>query len=48
VVKVPGVNHLLVPATTGEPDEYSGLKDKNVSVDVSRAIVSWLQTIPPR
>ena len=22
VVKVPGVNHLLVPATTGEVDEY--------------------------
>ena len=23
VVKVPGVNHLLVPATTGEVDEYA-------------------------
>ena len=48
LAKVPGVNHLLVPATTGEADEYSSLKDKNVSADVSAAIVDWLRTIPPR
>jgi pimeloyl-ACP methyl ester carboxylesterase len=48
LARIPGVNHLLVPAATGETDEYTSLKDKNVSVDVSRAIVSWLQTIPPR
>ena len=44
VVRVRGINHLLVPATTGEADEYPNLKDKRVSVEVSRAIVSWLQT----
>ena len=44
VVRVRGVNHLLVPATTGEADEYPNLKDKRVSAEVSRAIVSWLQT----
>ena len=42
VVKVPGVNHLLVPATTGEIDEYGTLTDKHVSTTVSTAIVSWL------
>ena len=42
VVKVPGVNHLLVPATTGEIDEYGTLPDKHVSSTVSTAIVSWL------
>jgi hypothetical protein len=42
VVHVPGVNHLLVPATTGEPDEYSRLTDKNVSKDVLSAIVGWM------
>jgi pimeloyl-ACP methyl ester carboxylesterase len=42
VVKVPGVNHLLVPATTGEIDEYSTLTDKRVSAEVSTPIVSWL------
>jgi dipeptidyl aminopeptidase/acylaminoacyl peptidase len=43
VVKVPGVNHLLVPATTGEVDEYPMLKDKHVSRDVTQAIVTWLK-----
>jgi len=43
VVKVPGVNHLLVPATTGEYDEYGRLPDKRVSPAVVGAIESWLQ-----
>jgi len=43
VIKVPGVNHLLVPATTGELDEYASLKDQQVSPAVSGAVVSWLQ-----
>jgi len=42
VIKVPGVNHLLVPATTGEADEYGSLKDKTVSPAVTQAIVTWL------
>ena len=42
VVKVPAVNHLLVPATTGEVDEYGTLRDKHVSAAVSMPIVSWL------
>ncbi len=41
-VLVPGVNHLLVPATTGEPDEYASLTDHTVSPAVSSAIVDWL------
>jgi len=43
VVKVPGINHLLVPATTGEADEYGTLKDKQVSQMVTQAIVTWLK-----
>jgi uncharacterized protein len=42
VVKVPGVNHLLVPATTGEFSEYANLKDKHVSAAVTEALVTWL------
>ena len=42
VVKVPGINHLLVPATTGEDAEYAELKDKHVSAAVTEAIVTWL------
>jgi uncharacterized protein len=50
VVKVPGVNHLLVPATTGEFDEYSQLAGRAISPVAVQAIVSWLQkaTTPAR
>ena len=43
ILKVPGVNHLLVPATTGEVDEYATLKEKQVSRQVTDAIVTWLK-----
>jgi pimeloyl-ACP methyl ester carboxylesterase len=43
VVKVPGINHLLVPATTGEVDEYATLKDRQVSPVVSNAVALWLK-----
>jgi pimeloyl-ACP methyl ester carboxylesterase len=43
VVRIPGVNHLLVPAVTGEADEYATLKDKALSPAVIDAITSWLQ-----
>jgi dipeptidyl aminopeptidase/acylaminoacyl peptidase len=41
-VSVRGVNHLLVPATTGHISEYGTLADRNVSKDVSGAITAWL------
>ena len=43
-IRVPGVNHLLVPATTGEIEEYGALRDRHVSPAVVSAIVSWLRT----
>jgi pimeloyl-ACP methyl ester carboxylesterase len=43
VVKVPGINHLLVPATTGEVDEYGRLSDRKVSPVVTTALVDWLR-----
>jgi pimeloyl-ACP methyl ester carboxylesterase len=42
VVVVRGVNHLLIPAFTGDLNEYPTLTDRNVSTDVSRAIGAWL------
>jgi hypothetical protein len=42
VVTVRGLNHLLVPATTGEVSEYGSLPDRNVSKDVTTAIANWL------
>ena len=47
VVTVRGVNHLLVPAVTGEQDEYASLGDLNVSKDVTAAVQGWLtKTFP--
>ncbi|HEU4787811.1 MAG TPA: prolyl oligopeptidase family serine peptidase, partial [Gemmatimonadaceae bacterium] len=43
LVKIPGVNHLLAPATTGEIEEYRTLKDKQVSPAVTDSIVTWLK-----
>ncbi len=43
VTRVPGVNHLLVPAKTGEVDEYRDLPDKHVAPAVTQALVEWLK-----
>ena len=48
VVKVPGVNHLLVTATTGEVEEYGSLPNKQVSPAVTEALITWLRkTVNP-
>lgn len=45
VVHLPGINHLLVSATTGEVQEYQQLKDRKVSDQVATAIADWLKKI---
>jgi uncharacterized protein len=47
VVRIPGVNHLFVPATTGETDEYAELKDKHISPALPAALTTWLQKTLP-
>jgi len=48
-VIVPGVNHLLVAARSGEVDEYSSLTGAAVGPPVTSAIAEWLGTaLPPR
>ena len=42
VAIIPGVNHLLAAASTGEVSEYATLEDLNVSGKVSTAITGWL------
>ena len=44
-VVVPDVNHLLVPAKTGEVDEYPNLTVKKVAPEVGQAIVEWLRAV---
>jgi hypothetical protein len=43
-VKLPGINHLLAAAVTGEVDEYATLKEKRISPEVSNALVQWLRS----
>ncbi len=43
LVTIEGVNHLLVPAITGETDEYAALPDTAVSPKASGGLVLWLK-----
>ena len=43
-VSLPGLNHLLVPAKTGDTSEYLLLPEKRISPEVARAIADWLAT----
>jgi pimeloyl-ACP methyl ester carboxylesterase len=45
LVKVPGVNHLLVPATSGRVAEYATLQDRRVSPAVTAALGGWLSRV---
>ena len=42
-VHLPGINHLLVPATTGDIAEYGSLPDKTVTPVVAKTIADWLK-----
>jgi hypothetical protein len=49
VAKFPTLNHLLVPAKTGEIDEYATLETKAVAPEVSAKIAEWLNaTMVPK
>ena len=48
LLKVPGINHLLVPATTGEVSEYPSLGQAEVMPAVPAGIGAWLaKTLGP-
>ncbi len=47
VVKLAGINHLLVPATTGEVGEYASLSDESISPNIAEAVAAWLTTALP-
>jgi hypothetical protein len=42
-VHIPGVNHLLVPATTGEVQEYAKLETRTITPKLATTIVEWLK-----
>jgi pimeloyl-ACP methyl ester carboxylesterase len=43
VVRLPGLNHLLVPAATGEVAEYSSLTERTIAEAVPERIAAWLE-----
>jgi pimeloyl-ACP methyl ester carboxylesterase len=43
VEHLPGINHLLVRAETGEVAEYGALKEKTIAPQVAGLIADWLQ-----
>jgi hypothetical protein len=43
LIHLPGINHLLVPAATGEVSEYADLKDKAITPAVAKATSEWLK-----
>lgn len=45
LVVVDGINHLLVPAPTGEITEYATLQDRKVSGQVLDALTRWLTRV---
>ena len=47
IVLLGGVNHLLVPATTGDVQEYPELKEKTISPEVASTIAAWLKKSQP-
>jgi pimeloyl-ACP methyl ester carboxylesterase len=42
LVKVPGINHLLVPSETGDISEYNTLAGKSISPEVAKAVTAFL------
>lgn len=45
---LPGVNHLFVPATTGDVDEYASLAGQGISPEWPKLIAGWLGQAPAK
>lgn len=43
VVTLPGLNHLFVPAISGDVEEYGSLSDRQISPAVAETIVRWIR-----
>jgi pimeloyl-ACP methyl ester carboxylesterase len=42
-VLLPGLNHLMLPARTGQVDEYATLEDRSIATSLTSALTSWLE-----
>ena len=48
LVKVPGINHLLVPSQTGDISEYVSMAGKSISPEVAKAAAAFLDAQMPK
>jgi hypothetical protein len=49
VVKLDGVNHLLVAGKTGDLEEYPSLSGRGLDPRVAPATIEWIaKVLPPR
>jgi pimeloyl-ACP methyl ester carboxylesterase len=48
LVRLEAVNHLFVPAKTGEVSEYGSLAAREIAPELAKAIVEWLEKTPAR
>jgi len=46
VKQMPALNHLFVPARTGDVSEYPALETKAISPEVATAIAAWVASVP--
>ena len=46
IKQLPGLNHLFVPAKTGDVAEYESLETKVISSEVPSAIGAWVASVP--
>ena len=46
VKQMPALNHLFVPARTGDVSEYQTLETKVISPEVATAIAAWVASVP--
>ena len=46
VKPLPSLNHLFVPAKTGDVSEYPSLETKVISPEVASAIAAWVASVP--
>jgi hypothetical protein len=47
LVKIPGINHLLVPSQTGDIAEYPSMAGKSISPEVAKAAAAFLNATMP-
>jgi hypothetical protein len=46
VKQLPSLNHLFIPAKTGDVSEYQSLETRTISPEVAAAVAAWVAAVP--